>query len=266
MSVFDHYARYYDLLYKDKDYPGEARFVHEQLLKYGGQTGRLMELGCGTGKHAVEFAKLGWSVTGYDLSDAMVEQARERTNSLPSELARKLKYALGDVRTVRDGQTYDAVISLFHVINYQTTNEDLKAEMETAAVHLKPGGLFLFDFWYGPAVLSDPPAVRVKRLEDERTQVTRLAEPECDANKNLVTVNYHVFVKDMETMQYSEIRESHRMRYLFLPEMDVLLQQAGFRLQATGAWDSNAPLSSRTWYGWCCASVENAGYEIEHTH
>jgi SAM-dependent methyltransferase len=253
MSVFDHYARYYDLLYKDKDYVGEARFVHEQLLKYGCHAECLLELGCGTGKHAVEFAKLGWSVTGYDFSEIMVEQARFRIDEQRPEIAGKLKYNVGDVRTIRDGKTYDAVVSLFHVMSYQTTNKDLQEAFATAAAHLEPGGLFLFDFWYGPAVLSDPPVVRVKRLEDERIQVTRLAEPKCNVNKNQVTVNYQVFIKDKETSNYSEICESHPMRYLFLPEMELLLNRTNFQLRVSGAWSSALPLSSQTWYGWLAA-------------
>jgi SAM-dependent methyltransferase len=253
MSVFGHYARYYDLLYRDKDYAGESAFVGERLRKAGCAGSTMMELGCGTGKHAVEFARLGWVVTGYDLSEQMVEQARERAGLLAPETARKLNFAVGDVRRIRDGQTYDAVISLFHVMSYQTTNADLQAAFATAAVHLKPGGLFFFDFWYGPAVLSDPPVVRVKRLEDERIQVTRLAEPECDVNNNKVTVNYHCFVKDKETGQHDEIRESHPMRYLFLPELDSLSRQHGLEICGSGKWLSDGPLSMNTWYGWVLA-------------
>ena len=68
MSVFNHYARYYDLLYRDKDYAGEARFVHDQFAQHGLAAGRLLELGCGTGRHAVEFAKLGWIVSGFSVT------------------------------------------------------------------------------------------------------------------------------------------------------------------------------------------------------
>ena len=47
----------------------------------------------------------------------------------------------------------------------------------TAAKHLKPNGVFIFDFWYGPGVLTDPPVVRLKRLENEEIEVLRIAEP-----------------------------------------------------------------------------------------
>lgn len=253
MSVFNHYARYYDLLYRDKDYAGEARFVHEQLGKHGVVAGRLLELGCGTGRHAVEFAKLGWTVDGVDLSQTMVQQAQERARQQPQEIRSRLQFQQGDVRSADTSQVYDAVISLFHVMSYQTSNADLAAAFATAARHLRPGGLFLFDFWYGPAVLADPPVVRVKRLEDEAVQVTRLAEPELRPNENQVAVNYHVFIKDKSTSAYTELTESHPMRYLFLPEMNLMLQQAGLTNLASGAWGGPAPLSKSTWYGWLVA-------------
>lgn len=253
MSVFHHYARYYDLLYREKDYETETRFVHEQLLRGGRQAGRLLELGCGTGKHAVEFARLGWAATGYDLSDGMVELARERAAGLPAAMAANLQFTQGDVRTVRNGQRFDAVISLFHVMSYLTTAADLGAALGSAAAHLEPGGRVFFDFWYGPAVLSDPPAVRVKRLSDDRIEATRLAEPELRVNENVVLVHYHIFIKDRSSGAVSELRETHRLRYWFLPELEQLLGLAGFRLSESGRCYAEHPLGIDTWYGWALA-------------
>lgn len=51
MSLFGHYARYYDLLYDDKNYANESEFMH-QCIQHHRPTGtRMLELGCGTGKH-----------------------------------------------------------------------------------------------------------------------------------------------------------------------------------------------------------------------
>jgi SAM-dependent methyltransferase len=248
MKVFNAYARYYDLLYANKDYLGEAAFVDRLLRQHGASGGDLLELGCGTGKHAVELGRLGWNVTGVDLSDAMVAQAQARCAQLEAPLRNSLRFQSGDVRTVRAGRRFDSVISLFHVLSYQTTNADLQAEITTAADHLRPGGLFLFDFWYGPAVLSDPPAVRVKRMQDADLEVTRLAEPEVLSEHNMVIVNYHVFLRDRGSGEVSEVRESHPMRYLFLPELDYLLSAGGFDLLTSGAWCSDRPAGPDSWY------------------
>ena len=82
MTVFDGYARYYNLLYRDKDYESEARHVHEIIQKHRPGASRLMELGCGTGGHAVHLAKLDYHVYGIDQSRSMLDQAIQRADSL----------------------------------------------------------------------------------------------------------------------------------------------------------------------------------------
>ena len=79
--VFDAYAAYYDLLYQDKNYPKEAKYVSRLLDESGINRGEILELGSGTGKHAEEFAKMGFSVHGIDLSPEMVQKANHRSNN-----------------------------------------------------------------------------------------------------------------------------------------------------------------------------------------
>ena len=49
MSVFNEYARYYDLLYRDKDYVGEVEYVHRLLQAHAPGAQSLLNLGCGSG-------------------------------------------------------------------------------------------------------------------------------------------------------------------------------------------------------------------------
>lgn len=247
MTVFANYAHYYDLLYQDKDYQGETEFIHRLLQSHAPQTTSIVELGCGTGKHACLLAEKGYQICGVDLSQEMLEQANQRLSSLPEEQIARLKFVQGDAQTVRLNQSFDAVISLFHVVSYQATNAALNAMFATAATHVKPGGIFLFDCWYGPAVLTDRPTVRVKRLQNEKIIVTRLAEPVMHVNANLVDVKYQVFVRDRQTNRMDECQETHRMRYLFQPEIEWLCTQHGFELVASGEWMTEKALGFDTW-------------------
>jgi SAM-dependent methyltransferase len=222
MSVFGAYSRYYDLLYRDKDYASEAAYVHELIAKHRPGAKTVLDLGCGTGRHAGLLAERGYSLTGVDLSEEMLAVARQ---AQPTG-----SFFQGDVRSVRLGRTFDVVLSLFHVMSYQTTNADLLAALSTMREHLAPGGLFVFDCWYGPAVLTDRPQTRIKRLEDAAISVTRLAEPVLHPNDNLVDVNYQVFIRDKQTSVVEELRETHTMRYLFAPEVKLLLDSSGLRL------------------------------------
>jgi SAM-dependent methyltransferase len=246
-AVFDAYARYYDLLYKDKDYSGEAEYVAASLRARLPQAARILELGCGTGGHAEHFARMGFYVHGVDSSEKMIAGARARRERMPAAVRERLSFESGDARTVRTSVKYDAVISLFHVMSYQVANQDLAASFRTAAAHLEPGGMFLFDFWYGPAVLTQRPETRVRRLADSHTRVLRIAESSLDDNANCVDVKFTVFVDDVASGSRDEIVETHRMRYLFLPEIDLLLGAASLARLDAQEWLSDRRPSASAW-------------------
>jgi SAM-dependent methyltransferase len=242
MNVFNEYARYYDLVYRDKDYAGETDFVHNLIQAKSPGAKTILNLGCGSGRHDRCLVDRGYDVTGVDLSDEMLAAARDTTTDI-----RALEYVHGDVRTVRLGKTFDVVISLFHVMSYQVTNADLIAAFVTANKHLNSQGIFIFDCWYGPGVLTDRPAVRVKEHEDEAISVTRIAQPVMYPNENVVDVNYRVFLRDKASGNVREICETHRMRYLFLPEVQQMLSYGGFEIERSEEWLTSASLDFNSW-------------------
>lgn len=247
MSVFADYSEYYDLLYRDKDYAGEARYVRDLIARHAPDAKRIIEIGCGTGGHAREFAALGLEVHGVDMSAGMLEIADEKRRALDPSLARRLLFSQGDARTFRLGEHADAVVSLFHVMSYQSTTDDLMAAFATARAHLRVGGVFVFDCWYGPAVLTEGPAVTLKRLEDESVSVTRVSEPVMDTATNTVDVSYSVVVHDRATEKVRVLRETHRMRYLFVPEIELLLLANEMSLVASYEWMTDHAPGSRSW-------------------
>ena len=119
---------------------------------------------------------------------------------------------------------------------------------DTVAKHLKPGGIFIFDFWYGPGVLSTPPTVRVKRLENEEVNVLRITEPQIHPNKNVVDVNYSVQVKKKHEQKIIELNEMHQMRYLFIPEIKFL-SEPWFVTKANFAWMKDVKPNFCDWLG-----------------
>ena len=148
---------------------------------------------------------------------------------------------------MRVGQRFDAVLSLFHVVSYQTSNEDVKQIFETAALHLNVGGCFVFDVWYGPAVVSMLPRVRIKRMENAEISVIRLAEPAIDMNRNQVEVSYTVFATDKATGTVEQFGEQHRMRYYFAPELELLAEMHDLQIVHSEEWMTAAKPSEKTW-------------------
>ena len=153
----------------------------------------------------------------------------------------------GDVRTAKIGRTFDVVLALFHVVSYQTSNDDLLLTFSNAGGHLRRGGVFLFDVWHGPAVFAQRPDVRVKRVEDDATLLTRIAEPVLDAQTSIVGVHYTMLVESKCDGKLVKFGEEHRMRYLFPTEIDLLARQTGFEVERSEEFLTGAKPSESTW-------------------
>ena len=240
MSTFDLYSEYYDLLYRDKDYRGEAEYVLSlirQFHKGGGNS--FLDLGCGTGRHAALFKDAGYDVTGVDMSDTMLKTARKNRPDIP--------FVVGDARQVELNTKFDIVTSLFHVASYQTGNEDFSNYLESIRAHLLPRGLFIFDYWHGPGVLTDLPERREKRLEDANLKVIRAATPTLYPSENVVNVHYRVLVEKPGDDKVHEITEDHRMRYFFTPEIEYFLGRHGMRLMHSFEWMTTKTPDLHSW-------------------
>jgi SAM-dependent methyltransferase len=220
---FKLYSQYYDLLYQDKNYKAEANYVMQCIRELEPEGTSLLELGSGTGNHAIHFCDAGYHVTGIERSPDMVK--RSLSKKLPNFYP-----VLNDITGFTLDQRFDAAVSLFHVISYLTSNAELIACFSKVAAHLNPRGIFAFDMWYGPAVLNDLPTTRIKRQQNEHVEVIRLAETAMIIEKNVAKVNYEVIVKEKPAGKYSRFLETHCMRYFSIPEIELIADQTGFTL------------------------------------
>ena len=246
MTAFGASAHVYDLLYADKDYVGEAEYVCGLLFAYR-RISCCLELGCGTGRHAVAMARGGLQVHGVDRSLDMLKAAETRRQHLPPEIGAALSFSCGDVRWVDVGRTFDAVTALFHVLSYQTSDEDVAQTLGVARRHLEPGGLFLFDFWHAPAVLTHGPEARVKEVEDESIHVRRTVVPDWERANRCVAVNYDYVVTSKATGEASRFGETHRMRYFAVSEFEEWLARLDFAFEGSFGWLSLAPPENDDW-------------------
>lgn len=243
-AVFQRYSAYYDLLYRDKDYEAEAAYIARTLHRVAPDARALVEFGSGTGRHARLLAGAGYHVTGIERSESMVAIARSA--KAPAG-AGSVKAMQGDIRTTKAEGSFDAVLSLFHVISYLTSNEDIAATFRNAWDHLRPAGIFFFDVWHGPAVLTQRPAVRLKQVENDDLRLWRVADPSIDTQASTVTVHYRMFAESKRDGGITTFDETHCMRYLFPTEIELLARAAGFTVEATEEFGSGRPASADTW-------------------
>ncbi len=246
-SVFDDYSHYYTLLNRDKDYQGEVDYVLRLLKRLATLPGRtLLDLGCGTGGHDFFLAGNGYEVTGVDRSPTMLAVANKRLSTWRGP-GLAPKFLEGDITTLQLPNKFPVALSLFHVISYQTSDAALTDAFRTAATHLENGGLFIFDFWYGPAVLAEKPEGRIREVEDEELHIHRRADPIMHLEHHTVDVKFTVEITRKKDKLQDVLRETHTMRYLFLPEVESFLNKAGLRIIEASEWLTGKPPSSASW-------------------
>lgn len=246
LNPFERSADFYDYLYEAKDYAAEADYVDALIQRHFPGARSLLDLGCGTGRHAIKFTEKGYGVIGVDRSREMIAKAHGHREQLPSDIRERLALEHRDICDCRLDRKFDAVVALFHVISYQISNDDLLAAFATAKTHLRENGIFIFDCWYGPGVLTDPPVGRIKTLCGGSNRVTRFAEPVMLVNENAVEVNYRFELKD-ESGSCSEFLEKHVMRYFFVPELFLALRTVQLEPLAVTEWLNEHEPDLRTW-------------------
>jgi SAM-dependent methyltransferase len=235
------YANLYDDLYADKDYSGECDRIDAVFTRHSdGAIARVLDLGCGTGNHAVRLADRGYDVTGVDRSPAMLTVARAKGEHAA------LRWIEGDVRSVDAGAPYDATLLLFAVMGYQHANDDVRATLSNARRHLRDRGLLLFDCWFGPAVLLDPPGRRTRVVLTPAGPIIRAASAKLDVRRHLCEVRYRL--QPQGESPDPPIEESHTVRYFFPMEIELFLESAGFELvRLSAANDIDRDPDGTTW-------------------
>jgi 2-polyprenyl-3-methyl-5-hydroxy-6-metoxy-1,4-benzoquinol methylase len=226
MDVFKNYAKYYDILYQEKNYEEECDFIEQAFRGFSKLKVRsILELGCGTGGHAIPLARRKYKITGVDASKVMLNTAKEKS----SKLGLDIDFLQSDIRDFKLNEKFDSIICMFAVLNYLTGNEDFEKTLRNVRKHLREGGLFIIDVWNGLAVLRILPSVRVKIVKQNKTKIIRIVEPELDAVNHICRNHYKIMVLEKDRL-VEEIKETHVIRYLFPQEIKHYLEQAGFEV------------------------------------
>jgi len=236
------YAQSYDTLYAGRDAAADVEFMVSQLDRRLPQCAMVCDLGCGTGTHARLFADRGFRVVAIDRSASMLALARQRST-------KEIEFRecdITDLSSLECDLKFDYAYSVFHVFSYLTKDSEVQAALNQISTRLQTGAQFLFDYWYGPAVVHSPPERRSKDVEDEHSHIQRTAEPGLVEN-NVVEVRYSMSMKNKATGVLTQTSELHRMRYFFPGEIEQFAKNAGLQIVRTGEWLSNQIPNENTW-------------------
>jgi len=232
MTNFKDYADLYDLFYAEKDYRAECTYIMKIAEKYSiNPVRKLLDVGCGTGGHALVWAQEGMEVAGLDRSPQMLLNAQRKAQ----ELKLNVPFLEGNVREFDLEKKFDVVTALFAVMSYQTATEDILASLSSVRGHLERGGLFLFDVWSGPGVLSDPPHDRVSSFWRGNFEILRTVRPTHDVSRHVFEIHYDILCIEGDKI-LKRIREVHSMRYFFPQEVADYASRSCFKLISSGSF------------------------------
>lgn len=238
------YAELYDLFYADKAYADETRFVHECICEFNSDsTQDILELACGTGKHAVEFEKLGYNVTATDRSPDMLAIARERAHG------RNVDFILADMQQLDlPKKNFDAAVCLFDSIGYLKTDEAIAAGLARVRNHLRENALLIFEFWHAPAMLNGYSPLRVRHWKSDNSDITRTSETTLDRRNRLADVVYTVEERKHDGNSRI-LRESHVNRFFEINEMESMLSRSKFSpMRFFAGFSKSEPVTESTWH------------------
>lgn len=239
-KVFNALSAYYDLIYENKNYAGEAAYIIDLIKTFRPGSNKILEFGSGTGKHAVLFCEHGFKVEGVEPSAEMLAVAEKLEHSL-------LTFQQASIDSYTSNQRFDVATALFHVVSYLSSNQELLSSFQNVHRHLKTDGLFIFDVWYSPAVLTQIPEKRVKVVENDSYKVIRHARPVNHWNKNIIDVVYDIEVLEKTTQQQERFSETHHMRHFSIPEIELLSMSSGFEVLCVEEFGTSKTAGPDTW-------------------
>lgn len=137
--LFDNYGKKYDQEVYTQGTLGECDFIERELGN--DKSLNIIDIGCGTGRHAIELSKRGYSITGVDLSESLLARAKEKAK----QLNLKIDFQRQDARDLRFSGEFDAAIMLCEGgFSLMETDEMNFAILKNATRALKDKGKFIF--------------------------------------------------------------------------------------------------------------------------
>lgn len=138
-TLFENYAQKYDNESFTKGTIGECNFI-EQEINHNKQA-RILDIGCGTGRHSIELAKRGYSVTGVDLSESLINRAKE----LAEKEKLKIDFQIKDARELTFSNEFDLAIMICEgAFPLMETDEMNFQILQNATRSLKGNGKLIF--------------------------------------------------------------------------------------------------------------------------
>lgn len=208
-SWFD--TPYYHILYKDRDYE-EAQLFMDNITGYLNlpEDAKILDLACGKGRHSIYLNKLGYDVTGADLSENSIKEASKHTND-------KLHFVVHDMRDTCN-EKYDAIFNLFTSFGYFESDDDNLTTLKAIHNSLTEYGFAVIDFMNVHKVIADLVSQETKVIDGIEFHIKRYVE------------DNHIIKEIDFNDKGQQFHFTEKVKALTLEDFEAMMEEAGIYL------------------------------------
>ncbi len=224
MPQYEKFAEWYDIMYDFYDHDADCDYLEQIIERYHLDTKvkSVLDIGCGTGSHAINLARRGYHVTGIDISEGQIQRAIQKRQDRENPT-----FHVADMRSFNLVEKFDAAVSFFGSMGYVVDEGDIQKALAKIHHHLNPNGLFIFEFWNARAVLHNH--FSWHKAEKDDLKIIRLSKSEFDHSTNVVSIHFDGYVLSGDKL-VDTFEETHKLRAYSAREMVEILKHSGFEV------------------------------------
>lgn len=245
-------AHYEDAAYYHRTYRHRRVDVRWYVDYCSARAGRVLELGCGTGRITLALAKAGVTVTGVDSMPPMLAEAEAQLEKLTRAARARVTLQRADLRHMALGERFETIIAPFNVLMHLYSPDEMAATLRCVQQHLAPGGRFVFDVLLpDPALLARDPSRVYKGRAVQHPNGQRYAYHE-SFDYDPVSQVLAITIDLQNVADPGDVRVQLLTHRQYFPrELEAVLAHAGFVAEARyGDFDGeplNAYAESQVW-------------------
>jgi len=210
-------AKYYDLIYRSKDYKKESDRIRELIKRYKKSRGKeLLDVGCGTGRH-LKYLKKYFSCTGLDKNKEMISIAKKNVKGV--------KFKIGDMMNFSLKKKFDVILCLFSTIGYVKSYTNLKKTLNNFSKHLKEGGVLIIEPWISPNDFKDN-SIHMEVYSGKDIKLARAGYSRKRGNISIVYMEYLVVEKNKGIRHF---KEKHEMGLFGVNQTLKIMKDVGLK-------------------------------------
>ena len=242
------YSKYYDLVYKKKNYTFECKRI-ESFLRYKEDVKHLLEIGCGTCSHSILLSKKGFNILCVDNSSEMIKVAKEKIKRKKVKNITLLNQEAEKLFTVTK-KKFDALLLLFNVIGYI---KDLDLFLFNIKRNLKKNSLLIFDFWHEGGIKHAGPKKEIKKFNLRELELQRNSFGRKIIKDHAIKIDIEtsIFKRGKFVKRFSEV---HLVKYFNLNKLKEIIEKNNFELIKFEDFNEENILPKKnSWNAYCVA-------------